>query len=64
MADTENPLQSSPPATSEAQAVRSDGGDRPLTEEAVRRLIHEEVAAAVATALTRPATGPGEPRTD
>ena len=60
MADTDTPRQATPPPASDTRAARSGGGDQSLTEEAVRRLIHEEVAAAVATALARPPSGPGE----
>ena len=59
MADPEPPPQSTAATMSGARTGRV--GEGPLTEETVRRLIHEEVAAAVATALARPAGGPGEP---
>ena len=60
MAESETPRQSPPPAAVESQAGRSTGGGAPLSEDAVRRLVREEVAAAVASALARPLTGAGE----
>lgn len=60
MTETGSPHQSSSSTTSELRTLRSTGGDPPLTEEAVCRLIHEEVAAAVATALAHPMSGAGE----
>ena len=53
-AESETPRQSPPPTAVESQAGRS------LSEDAVRRLVREVVAAAVASALARPLTGAGE----
>ena len=38
----------------EAPSADANVGDRPLTEDAVRRLIHEEVVAAVVSAMACP----------
>ena len=42
-----------------AETVGGGEGSPSLTEDAIRQLIREEVAAAVATALARPTHGPG-----
>ena len=55
MADSDT----TPPPAETVGQLRGGEGSRPLTEDAIRQLIREEVATAVATALARPTHGPG-----
>ena len=60
MADTETPRQPMSSVMLEGPTTHTSREDWPLMEEGVHQLIHEEVAAAVATALACSPSGPSE----